>query len=177
MLRVRIAVPGRHHRVTSGGGNGEERWTGAYSRPGRAVKRHTTNTGAQQKRQSARTSFAFPLSLLHLGCGRHRRPRGHVVDHGAWQAPLNVLHSILGPRPASSRCEEEGAMSGNALRVEAEAAGISTRWILWVGRGLTAVPILLMVVSASMKFMGSPPGGSGFSSGGCAGRKPVADDS
>lgn len=53
-------------------------------------------------------------------------------------------------------------MSGNALRVEAEAAGITTRWILWVGRGLTAVPILLMVVSASMKFMGSPQAAAVF---------------
>ncbi len=46
-------------------------------------------------------------------------------------------------------------MSANAPGVESDAAQVSKAWTLWVGRILTAVPILMMLFSASMKFVGS----------------------
>jgi hypothetical protein len=46
-------------------------------------------------------------------------------------------------------------MSANAARAEAGTTRVSNRLALWAGRVLTAVPILLMLFSASMKFTGN----------------------
>ena len=47
-------------------------------------------------------------------------------------------------------------MGVDAPRRESETTGVTKRAILWVGRILTAIPILLMLFSASMKFAGVP---------------------
>lgn len=47
-------------------------------------------------------------------------------------------------------------MNVNASRSDSETTRLSSRAILWIGRILTAIPILLMLFSASMKFAGSP---------------------
>ena len=45
----------------------------------------------------------------------------------------------------------------NAVALETNAAaGPRRRWALWTGRILSALPILIMLLSASMKFMPSP---------------------
>ncbi len=47
-------------------------------------------------------------------------------------------------------------MSVNAPRLESDTARMPKRLTLWAGRILTALPILLMLFSASMKFAGTP---------------------
>lgn len=47
-------------------------------------------------------------------------------------------------------------MYSNTAELEPRAAGSAQRWTLWTGRVVSALPILMLLFSASMKLRGAP---------------------
>jgi len=77
---------------------------------------------------------------------RNATPRADArAPHGLPRGPRFAL------RAATCQVKQEERMSSNAAVIDGEGAGRTKKWMLWTGRGLSALPILMLLMSASMK--------------------------